>query len=131
MPRGLGFRDCWGSLGGVTGLQTVCSLVPLSSPEVGFLRFLFLVSTFDWKNNPLIVNLNNELTGKWEDWGQTAGRTTLLDCRVGLARVSLSIGEVFFLLLHPRYLSLTLTALGWGIIRRKRPRSSLQGALRP
>lgn len=35
---------------------------PPSSPEVGFLRFLFLVSTFDWKNNPLIVNLNNELT---------------------------------------------------------------------
>ncbi|XP_058157972.1 nucleolar protein 6 isoform X2 [Dasypus novemcinctus] len=37
---------------------------PPSSPQVGFLRFLFLVSTFDWKNNPLIVNLNNELTGE-------------------------------------------------------------------
>lgn len=36
----------------------------LSSPQVGFLRFLYLVSTFDWKNNPLIVNLNSELTGK-------------------------------------------------------------------
>lgn len=35
---------------------------PPSSPQVGFLRFLFLVSTFDWKNNPLIVNLNNELS---------------------------------------------------------------------
>ncbi|XP_027625610.1 nucleolar protein 6 isoform X2 [Tupaia chinensis] len=35
---------------------------PPSSPQVGFLRFLFLVSTFDWKNNPLVVNLNNELT---------------------------------------------------------------------
>ncbi|KAM8802879.1 nucleolar protein 6 [Rhynchonycteris naso] len=35
---------------------------PPSSPQVGFLRFLFLMSTFDWKNNPLIVNLNNELT---------------------------------------------------------------------
>ncbi|XP_036891791.1 nucleolar protein 6 [Sturnira hondurensis] len=35
---------------------------PPSSPQVAFLRFLFLVSTFDWKNNPLIVNLNNELT---------------------------------------------------------------------
>ncbi|XP_012882142.1 PREDICTED: nucleolar protein 6 [Dipodomys ordii] len=35
---------------------------PPSSPQVGFLRFLSLVSTFDWKNNPLIVNLNNELT---------------------------------------------------------------------
>ncbi|XP_072815347.1 nucleolar protein 6 isoform X2 [Vicugna pacos] len=35
---------------------------PPSSPQVGFLRFLFLISTFDWKNNPLIVNLNNELT---------------------------------------------------------------------
>lgn len=35
---------------------------PPSSPQVGFLRFLFLVSTFDWKNNPLIVNLNSELS---------------------------------------------------------------------
>lgn len=35
---------------------------PPSSPQVGFLRFLFLVSTFDWKNTPLIVNLNSELT---------------------------------------------------------------------
>lgn len=52
----------WGC---VAGPQTLCSLLPLSSPQVGFLRFLFLVSTFDWKNNPLIVNLNNEFTGKW------------------------------------------------------------------
>lgn len=37
----------------------------LSVPQVGFLRFLYLISTFDWKNNPLIVNLNSELTGKW------------------------------------------------------------------
>uniref|UniRef100_A0A8C1XMK4 Nucleolar protein 6 n=1 Tax=Cyprinus carpio TaxID=7962 RepID=A0A8C1XMK4_CYPCA len=35
-----------------------------SSPQVGFLRFLHLLSTFDWKNNPLIVNLNGKLTGK-------------------------------------------------------------------
>lgn len=35
---------------------------PPSSPQVGFLRFLFLISTFDWKNNPLIVNLNSELS---------------------------------------------------------------------
>ncbi|XP_045145137.1 nucleolar protein 6 isoform X2 [Echinops telfairi] len=34
---------------------------PPSSPQVGFLRFLHLVSTFDWKNSPLVVNLNNEL----------------------------------------------------------------------
>ncbi|XP_004600255.2 nucleolar protein 6 [Sorex araneus] len=34
---------------------------PPSSPQVGFLRFLSLVSTFDWKNNPLIVNLNGDL----------------------------------------------------------------------
>lgn len=52
-------------------------LLPLSSPQVGFLRFLFLVSTFDWKNNPLIVNLNSELTGKWLHWGQRTGRTML------------------------------------------------------
>uniref|UniRef100_A0A8C2G3N5 Nucleolar protein 6 n=1 Tax=Cyprinus carpio TaxID=7962 RepID=A0A8C2G3N5_CYPCA len=35
---------------------------PPSSPQVGFLRFLHLLSTFDWKNNPLIVNLNGKLT---------------------------------------------------------------------
>ncbi|XP_073697296.1 nucleolar protein 6 [Garra rufa] len=33
-----------------------------SSPQVGFLRFLNLLSTFDWKNNPLFVNLNGKLT---------------------------------------------------------------------
>ncbi|XP_028916779.1 nucleolar protein 6 [Ornithorhynchus anatinus] len=32
-----------------------------SSPQVGFLRFLSLMATFDWKNSPLIVNLNGEL----------------------------------------------------------------------
>ncbi|XP_054842072.1 nucleolar protein 6 [Eublepharis macularius] len=32
-----------------------------SSPQVGFLRFLLLLTTFDWKNSPLIVNLNAEL----------------------------------------------------------------------
>lgn len=40
-----------------------------SSPQVGFLRFLNLLATFDWKNNPLIVNLNTGLTGE-----QAAGR---------------------------------------------------------
>lgn len=35
-----------------------------SSPQVGFLRFLNLLATFDWKNNPLIVNLNTGLTGE-------------------------------------------------------------------
>ncbi|XP_007948870.2 nucleolar protein 6 [Orycteropus afer afer] len=37
---------------------------PPSSPQVGFLRFLYLVSTFDWKNNPLVVNLNDDLTAE-------------------------------------------------------------------
>ncbi|XP_009473021.1 PREDICTED: nucleolar protein 6, partial [Nipponia nippon] len=32
------------------------------SPQVGFLRFLNLLATFDWKNNPLIINLNAGLT---------------------------------------------------------------------
>ncbi|XP_017283451.1 nucleolar protein 6 isoform X2 [Kryptolebias marmoratus] len=32
------------------------------SPQVGFLRFLRLLSCFDWRNNPLFVNLNNQLT---------------------------------------------------------------------
>ncbi|XP_075439397.1 nucleolar protein 6 isoform X2 [Ascaphus truei] len=34
---------------------------PPSSPQVGFLRFLHLLATFDWKNSPLIVNLNGGL----------------------------------------------------------------------
>ncbi|XP_069780228.1 nucleolar protein 6 [Narcine bancroftii] len=33
----------------------------LASPQTGFLRFLYLLSTFDWKNNPVIVNLNGEI----------------------------------------------------------------------
>ncbi|TNM89755.1 hypothetical protein fugu_003989 [Takifugu bimaculatus] len=35
---------------------------PPSSPQVGFLRFLHLLFSFDWRNNPLIINLNNQLT---------------------------------------------------------------------
>ncbi|XP_060893920.1 nucleolar protein 6 [Labrus mixtus] len=35
---------------------------PPGSPQVGFLRFLHLLSSFDWRNNPLVVNLNNQLT---------------------------------------------------------------------
>ncbi|XP_029019148.2 nucleolar protein 6 [Betta splendens] len=35
---------------------------PPGSPQVGFLRFLHLLASFDWRNNPLIVNLNNQLT---------------------------------------------------------------------
>ncbi|XP_043934033.1 nucleolar protein 6 isoform X1 [Protopterus annectens] len=34
---------------------------PPSSPQVGLLRFLHLLATFDWKNNPLIVNLNGDI----------------------------------------------------------------------
>ncbi|XP_058491620.1 nucleolar protein 6 [Solea solea] len=35
---------------------------PPGSPQVGFLRFLHLLSSFDWRNSPLVVNLNNQLT---------------------------------------------------------------------
>uniref|UniRef100_A0A8C9VAJ2 Nucleolar protein 6 n=1 Tax=Scleropages formosus TaxID=113540 RepID=A0A8C9VAJ2_SCLFO len=35
---------------------------PPSSPQVGFLRFLHLLSSFDWKNCPLVVNFNSQLT---------------------------------------------------------------------
>ncbi|KAE8292307.1 Nucleolar protein 6 [Larimichthys crocea] len=35
---------------------------PPGSPQVGFLRFLRLLASFDWRNTPLIVNLNNQLT---------------------------------------------------------------------
>ncbi|XP_038646615.1 nucleolar protein 6 [Scyliorhinus canicula] len=34
---------------------------PPASLQTGFLRFLNLLSTFDWKNNPLIVNLNGDI----------------------------------------------------------------------
>ncbi|KAM4049230.1 nucleolar protein 6 [Anomaloglossus baeobatrachus] len=33
-----------------------------SSPQVGFLRFLNLLASYDWKSSPLIVNLNGDLT---------------------------------------------------------------------
>ncbi|KAJ8285473.1 hypothetical protein GJAV_G00027190 [Gymnothorax javanicus] len=35
---------------------------PPGSPQVGLLRFLRLLATFDWKNSPLVVNLNGQLT---------------------------------------------------------------------
>ncbi|XP_061622866.1 nucleolar protein 6 [Phyllopteryx taeniolatus] len=35
---------------------------PPGSPQVGFLRFLHLLSFFDWRNNPLVVNFNKQLT---------------------------------------------------------------------
>lgn len=44
------------------GVELLC--LACSSPQVGFLRFLNLLATFDWKNNPLIVNLNAGLTGE-------------------------------------------------------------------
>ncbi|XP_034397578.1 nucleolar protein 6 [Cyclopterus lumpus] len=34
---------------------------PPGSPQVGLLRFLCLLSSFDWRDNPLVVNLNNQL----------------------------------------------------------------------
>ncbi|KAL7985725.1 hypothetical protein Chor_013657 [Crotalus horridus] len=37
-----------------------------SSPQVGFLRFLHLLASFDWKNSPLLVNLNGDLKGEVE-----------------------------------------------------------------
>lgn len=42
-------------------LQPAPFTVP-GSPQVGFLRFLHLLSSFDWRNNPLVVNLNSQLT---------------------------------------------------------------------
>lgn len=35
-----------------------------SSPETVLMRFLFLLSTHEWEAEPLIVNLNNELSGQ-------------------------------------------------------------------
>lgn len=39
-------------------------LAPFSSPECVLLRFLSVFSTHDWDAEPLIVNLNNELSGQ-------------------------------------------------------------------
>uniref|UniRef100_A0A4W3I5E7 Nucleolar protein 6 n=1 Tax=Callorhinchus milii TaxID=7868 RepID=A0A4W3I5E7_CALMI len=55
---------------------------PPACPQVGFLRFLNLLSTFDWKNNPLIVNLNYDLKGEEINYteikdGFVANRTQL------------------------------------------------------
>ena len=46
-----------------------------SSPQVGFLRFLRLLSSFDWRNNPLVVNLNSKLTGMYS---HTHAHTSML-----------------------------------------------------
>lgn len=45
---------------------------PPSSPMVGFQRFLYLVGNHDWKNSPLMVNLNDEFTA--EDYQEILGR---------------------------------------------------------
>ena len=36
-----------------------------ATPQTGFLRFLKLLSTHDWKTDPLIVNLNGELNSEY------------------------------------------------------------------
>ncbi|XP_063309894.1 nucleolar protein 6 [Pelobates fuscus] len=43
-------------------LQPAPFIAP-SSPQVGFLRFLYVLATYDWKNSALIVNLNGDLKG--------------------------------------------------------------------
>lgn len=48
--------------GANAGVELFCLVC--SSPQVGFLRFLSLLVTFDWNNNPLIVNLNAGLAGE-------------------------------------------------------------------
>ena len=35
-----------------------------SSPSIVFYRFLSLLLSHDWSHDPLVVNLNDELTGK-------------------------------------------------------------------
>ncbi|XP_038558742.1 nucleolar protein 6 isoform X2 [Micropterus salmoides] len=53
---------------------------PPGSPQVGFLRFLHLLSSFDWRNNPLVVNLNNQLTAA--DYTET--KNDFMACRESL-----------------------------------------------
>ena len=36
-----------------------------ASPQTGFIRFLKLMATHNWKTAPLIVNFNGELTSKY------------------------------------------------------------------
>ena len=38
-----------------------------ASPQTGFLRFLKLLATHDWKTDPLIVNLNGELDSEYTE----------------------------------------------------------------
>uniref|UniRef100_A0ACB8EP53 Nucleolar protein 6 n=1 Tax=Sphaerodactylus townsendi TaxID=933632 RepID=A0ACB8EP53_9SAUR len=56
-----------------------------SSPQVGFLRFLHLLTSFDWKNTPLIVNLNAELKDNQNHWARWAPS---LFCSVVLSSAS-------------------------------------------
>ncbi|XP_014661401.1 PREDICTED: nucleolar protein 6-like [Priapulus caudatus] len=45
-----------------------------SSPVVGFLRTLNLLALFDWKNRPMIINFNNQLTA--DDYSAIQGAFT-------------------------------------------------------
>ena len=40
------------------------SLIPYSSIAVGFIRFISLLSNFDFKTQPIIINFNNEFKSK-------------------------------------------------------------------
>ncbi|XP_078530850.1 nucleolar protein 6 [Lissotriton helveticus] len=53
---------------------------PPSSPQVGFFRFLRLLATFDWKNEPLIVNLNQDI----KDVEYAEIRTNFISTRANL-----------------------------------------------
>lgn len=35
-----------------------------TTPQIGFIRFLKFISEFQWELQPLIVNFNDELSGK-------------------------------------------------------------------
>lgn len=38
--------------------------VPPATPTCCFVRFLKLLGSFDWQSSPLVVNINNELSGQ-------------------------------------------------------------------
>uniref|UniRef100_A0A8D0GV09 Nucleolar protein 6 n=1 Tax=Sphenodon punctatus TaxID=8508 RepID=A0A8D0GV09_SPHPU len=55
---------------------------PPSSPQVGFVRFLHRLAAFDWKNSPLVINLNGDLKG--ESANYTAIRNDFVAARSSL-----------------------------------------------
>ena len=44
--------------------HTIYEILFCRSPLVGFLRFLHLLYSTDWHSTPVVLNFNNEISGK-------------------------------------------------------------------